>query len=122
MIEFERQDGHHEIWYDSADLAKYLRIVNPQTGKPCGRNKLLEVLRFNGMIMSDSNQPSQYLVTLNLARWHMVNRRFKRYGMILFHERALEYFRQRIVNGKIQIGFKKRVVKQPHIVRLEDIC
>ena len=120
MIRFETEGGHGEYWYSASDVAKYINLKNPVTGRCIGRNKFIELLRFNGYVMKESNQPSQYLVALNMARWHMVIRRHKRYGMIIFHERAMEYFKERITNGRFAIGFEKR--KKKNEVVLKDIC
>jgi len=122
MIRFETEGGHSEYWYDSADVAKYINMINPSTGRRIGRNLFLELLRHNGYILKDSNQPSQYLVMLDMARWHMVTRRYKRYGMVIFHERAMEYFKERIANGRLAIGFEKRKKIEDVKLSLDDVC
>jgi len=123
MIRFEDPEtGHSEYWYDSADLAKYLNIEDPYTKRKIGRNKFLELLRHNGYILKDSTQPCQYLVMLDMARWHMVERRYKKYGMVIFHERALAYFKNKLDNGRLAIGFEKRKQKDYGELKLDDIC
>ena len=122
MIRFEDELGHSEYWYDSGDLAKYIALENPATGRIIGRNLFLQLLRHNGYVMKDSNQPAQYLVVLKMARWHMVTRRYKRYGMIIFHERALEYFKNRIADKRLAIGFEKRKKSEVHGLSVDDVC
>ena len=80
------------------------------------------MLRYNGMVMKDSTQPSQYLINLGLAKWHMVKRRYRQYGMVIFHERCLEYFKQRIESGKIQIGFEKKRQPERTGLTIDDVC
>ena len=122
MIRFEDENGHSEYWYSAADVAKYINMINPENGRVVGRNKFLELLRHNGFVMKDSSQPSQYLVMLNMARWHMVKRRYNMYGMIIFHSRAMEYFKERIANGRLAIGFEKRKKTEDVGLTIDDVC
>ena len=121
MIQFETIDGRHEYWYDAADVAKAL-MLKDANGKYLGRNKFLQYCRFNGMIMKDSNQPKQTMITLGLMRYHMVKRRFKMWGMPLWSDRGIAYIQRRVENGEWQLGFEKRVIKQKQTVKLEDVC
>jgi phage antirepressor YoqD-like protein len=118
MIQFEIENGHHETFYDVSDVAKALNLKHE--GKTLGRNKFMELLRYNGYIMSDSNQPKQIAISLGLMRYHMVNRRYKKYGMPLFSEKGLNYLSRKIETGDIQIGFQKKI-KRHYTVKLEDI-
>lgn len=121
MIQFELPDGRHETWYDAADVSKALMLKNTN-GKILGRNKFLQYCRFNGMIMKDSNQPKQTMITLGLMRYHMVKRRFKMWGMPLWSDRGIAYIQRRIENGEWQMEFEKRIIKQKQVVKLEEIC
>lgn len=119
MIRFEDKiTGHSTYWYDASDLAKFLMIK--VDGKIIGRNKFLQLLRANGYLMKDSNQPCQAWITMNMARWHVTVKRHKKYGMPIFHERSIAYLQKKIANGDIQLIFEKR--KDKHIVRLQDVC
>lgn len=122
MIRFEDPDtGKSEYWYDAADVAKYINIENPETGKIIGRNKFLQMLRYNGYILKDSNQPAQNMIVLNLMRWHMVKRRYYQFGMTIFHERALAYFLNRIEDGRITVAFEKLKDTKPQGLSLDEI-
>ena len=120
MIRFEDENQHSIYMYDSSDLAKYIGIRHPITKKPIGRTKFIELLRFNGYVMKDSNQPTQLLVTMGLAVYHMVNRRYKKYGMLLFTERGMNYIKRKVEDGSIQIGFQKKVNKSYDCVKTID--
>jgi hypothetical protein len=119
MIEFETPEGKHEYWYDAADCAKALMIR--MDGKVLGRNKFTEFARFNGMLMKDSLQPKQTMITLGLMRFHMVQRRHKRYGMPLWSDRGINYIKRKLDTGDFQLGLEKKV-KKFQTVKLEDIC
>ena len=121
MIQFELPDGRHEYFYDAADVSKTL-MLKDTNGKILGRNKFLQYCRHNGMLMKDSNQPKQNMITLGLMRYHMVKRRFKMWGMPLWSERGINYIQRRIENGEWQMGFEKRIIKQKQVVKLEEIC
>jgi hypothetical protein len=121
MIQFELPDGRHETWYDAADVSKALMLKNTN-GKILGRNLFLQYCRYNGMIMKDSNQPKQIMITLGLMRFHMVKRRYKMWGMPLWSDRGIAYIQRRIENGEWQLGFEKRIIKQKQVVKLEEIC
>lgn len=119
MIRFETENGHHEYWYDAGDVAKYLNIKDGK--RIVGRNKFLQLLRANGCIMKDSNQPSQAWIQLGLAKYHMVERRFKKYGMTIFSEKSLGYIKNKIDSQAFEITFVKRIEKHK-TVKLEEIC
>jgi hypothetical protein len=120
MIRFEDENGHGVYWYDTADVAKAIELrVN---GKIIGRNKFMQYLRFNNVIMKDSNQPKQNMITLGLMRFHMVTRRYKQYGMPLFSDRGIAYIQRRISSGEFQIGFMKRIEKYKPIKNLNEVC
>lgn len=120
MIEFIKADDpeRHEYWYDASDCAKFLMIK--VEGKILGRNLFLQYLRYNKLIMKNSNQPCQQWILLGLARWHNTNKNWKTFGMPLWSERGLNRLKTMIVNNTLQIGFEKRVDK--HVVQLKDIC
>ena len=120
MIRFEKPDGHSEYWYDAADVAKAIMLKDG--GKILGRNKFLQFCRFNGMLMADSNQPKQNMITMGLMRFHMVTRRYKMWGMPLWSDRGIAYIENRIANGDWQIGFTKRLVKNVVVLKLDDVC
>jgi hypothetical protein len=118
MIEFQTEGNHTEIWYDASETCKYLNIKYDD--KILGRNRFIELLRFNGYVMRDSNQPKQSPITMGLMRFHMVNRKMKKYGMLLFSERGLNYLKRKIETGDIQIGFQKKA-KKNHYVTLAEV-
>jgi len=121
MIRFTDENQHSIYWYDAADVAKYLNIRDTATNRIVGRNKFLQLLRANGCLMRDSNQPTQHWIQLGLARWHMVTRRYKHYGMPIFSDKALAYIENKIKSGVWQIEFQKRIDKYKS-VKLEDVC
>lgn len=121
MIRFETELGGSEYWYEASEVAKYVNITNPHTGRKIGRNHFLQLLRFNRYVVKDSNQPTQAMINMNLIKFHMVKRRYKRFGMPIFHERSLEYFKQRVMDGRIQIGFEK-IRKSSCVKQLDDVC
>ena len=120
MIQFIDELGHSYYMYDASEIAKHLNIKD--NGKPLGRNKFLQYLRFNGVLMLDSNQPKQTMVTLGLMKYHMAKRRYKLFGMPLFSERCIPYFQRKIANGEFQLGFTKRLEKHKAQVELNDVC
>lgn len=122
MIRFENELGGSEYWYDSADLAKSLNIKNTETGRTIGRNLFIQFLRYNGVIMKTSNQPSQCWILLGLAKFHMVERRFKKYGMTIFSERAFGYIQNKIESGGFAIGFEKRIDRNVNIKEINEVC
>lgn len=123
MIRFETENGHHEYWYDAGEVAKFLHIKNPATGRIIGRNLFLELLRYNKVLMKDSTMPTQMWINMGLARFHMVNRRYKMYGMPIFSENAIKYLEARVADGRFAIGFEKRKEKKYNCdVKLEDVC
>jgi hypothetical protein len=107
--------------YDASDIAKHLNIKD-SNGKPLGRNRFLQYCRFNGMLMLDSNQPKQSMVTLGLMRYHMAKKRYKLHGMPLFSERCIAYIQRKIANGDFQLGFTKRLEKHKACVDLNEVC
>jgi len=118
MIKFETENQHSVYFYDCGELAKYLNLKHDN--KSIGKNKMIELLRFNGYVMRDSNQPKQSMVTMEIMRYHLVNRRYKKYGMLLVSERGLNYFKRKVDTSDIQIGFQKKINKN-NFVKLEDI-
>jgi hypothetical protein len=118
IIDTDTGDIHHEYWYDASDCAKFLMIKID--GKILGRNKFLQYLRNNKLIMKDSNQPTQQWISLGLARWHSTTKRWKTFGMPLWSERGLNRLKVMVANGDLQPGFEKR--REKHVVLLNDIC
>lgn len=124
MIRFETIDSttgevHSQYWYDCSDVAKNLAIKDGI--KVLGRNKFMQYLRHNGVLMQDSNQPKQSFITLGLMRYHMVKRRYKMWGMPLFSERGIAFLQRKIDCGDYTIGFMKKINKN-ETIKLEDIC
>ena len=121
MIRFENLLGHSEYWYDGSDVAKAI-MLKDSNGRIMGRNRFLQYLRFNGMLMLDSNQPKQINIQLGLMRWHMAKRKYKQFGMPLFSDRGIAYIQRKIANGDFQMGFTKRVDKHKNEVNINDVC
>lgn len=106
MVRFEDPTtGHGSYWYDGSDVAKFLMIKHEK--KYIGRNKLLQLLRFNKILVKHSNQPTQYWINLGLARYHYTTKRYKTYGMVLFSEKGLNRLKVMLENNELQIGFEK---------------
>ena len=123
MIRFEDDNKHSVYWYDSADVAKFLNIRNPNTKRIVGRNLFMQFLRYNGVLLKDSNQPNQMWINLGLAKFHMVTKRYKVYGIPIFSETAISYIENRIVDGRLMIGFEKRLIKEHESVKeISEVC
>lgn len=120
MIEFLLPDSRHTYMYDASDLAKFLMIRDTQSQKILGRNKLLQCLRFNGVLCKDSNQPNMTMINLGLMHWHTTIKRHKTYGMPLFTDKGVNFIKARFADGRYQIGYEKR--REKHTVKLEEIC
>lgn len=118
MISFEDQYQHHSYWYDAADCSKFLMIR--YNNKIIGRNKFLQLLRYNKIILKDSNQPSQFWINTGLARYHSTQKQWKRFGMCLLSDKGLDMIKSMIREGKLQIGFEKRSNK--YLKTINDVC
>ena len=120
MVRFEDENGHSHYWYDASDVAKHLKLER-QDGKILGRNLFSEFLRFNGVLLKDSTQPKQSWIDMGLARYHMVNRRYRLYGMTLFSDKGIAFIERKVATGSFQIGFEKRKKTDSNIVNPEDV-
>lgn len=120
MIQFEDENGHTEYWYDTQELAKALSLKD-DNGKYVGRNRMFKLLRLN-KILDKHNQPHVYYMNLGIGKTHTTSKRYKRYNMPIWSERAIGYFKMRFETGKYIIHFEKNVKKESYVMKLDDVC
>jgi hypothetical protein len=119
MVRFEEADGSGVYYYDASEMAKHLHIKD-NTGKILGRNKFLQMLRYNGMLLKHSNEPTGTMITLGIMRYHFTVKRYKNYGFPLFSDKAIGYIQNRLADGRFQVQFLKKKMK--YEVNISDVC
>jgi len=111
MIEMQDELGHVSNWFTVAETAKAIGLKD-SAGRLLGRNKFFNLLRSNGVLMSD-NQPYQYYLGLDLIRMYSVKRSGKTYFIPIFSERGVQYMKNKFSTGTFvteKVSFVKNEV------------
>lgn len=117
MIEKTNEYGHTEYWYTSTEVAKIIGMKDGR-GKIIGRNKFIEMLRQNKVLMPN-NMPYQYYVNLGHVQMYAAQKWHLHY-IPIFNETFIEYCRKKVAGGEWKyLHGKKEVIT--HFVNLNDI-
>lgn len=119
MIQIE-VEGHTKYYYQVDEVAKTLALRDSNK-KLIGRNRLFRCLRFN-KILDKKNAPYQFFLNMDLAIYHSVNKRWKRYLVPLFSDNGIEYLKERFINGKfiVNVDYQKRITERKKYIKTNE--
>jgi phage antirepressor YoqD-like protein len=117
MIQIEREDQHHEYYYGADEVAKMLALKDDK-GKLIGRNKFIEVLRYNKIVVNN-NQPSQFYLNMGFCILHKTTKSYITFPVIMFSAKGINYLSNGFKSGNYIIGFQK---VNKNKIMITDIC
>jgi len=117
--EIDEITQHTRYWYTISEVAKMLNLKDKE-GKCVGRNKMFRVLRYNKVLMADSNQPFQYFLVLGHIKLHSTSKRWKQYFIPVFSDMGVNYLKNKFESGDFIVNTDWE--NKSETLDINDVC